>query len=141
MQEDIIKDSKNFKQSKCQNIKKNTDALIIVQKDLQNCVKDFHKIRSEYKNEGDEKTNNKILKKNRKRIKPNASTTNAFVLSMLAANTHQVLIKMKFLLYGKHLFLGQILFHRPSGFHATFGDGGLSKNKVSGFGIYCSAYL
>ena len=61
MQEDIIKDSKNFKQSKCQNIKKNTDALIIVQKDLQNCVKDFHKIRSEYKNEGDEKTNNKIF--------------------------------------------------------------------------------
>ena len=99
MQEDIIKDSKNYKQSKCQNVKKHTDALIIVQKDLQNCVKDFHKIRSEYKNEGDEKTNNKILKKNRKRIKPNASTTNAFVLSMLAANTHQVLIKMKFLLW------------------------------------------
>ena len=99
MQEDLIKDSKNYKQSKCQNVKKHTDALIIVQKDLQNCVKDFNKIRSEYKNEGDEKTNNKILKKNRKRIKPNASITNAFLLSMLAANTHQVKIKMDILVW------------------------------------------
>ena len=95
MQEDLIKDSKNFKQSKCQNVKKHTDALIIVQKDLQNCVKDFQKIKLEYKKEGDEKTNNKILKKSRKRIKPNASTTNAFVLSLIAANTHQVWVWIK----------------------------------------------
>ena len=89
MQEELIKDSKNYKQSKCQNVKKHTDHLIIVQKDLQNCVQDFQKLKVEYKREGDEKTNNKILKKNRKRIKPNASTNNAFVLSMLTANTHQ----------------------------------------------------
>ena len=95
MQEDLIKDSKNFKQSKCQNVKKHTDALIIVQKDLQNCVKDFQKIKLEYKKEGDEKTNNKILKKSKKRIKPNASTTNAFVLSLIAANTHQVWVWIK----------------------------------------------
>ena len=127
MQEDLIKDSKNFKQSKCQNVKKHTDALIIVQKDLQNCVKDFQKIKLEYKKEGDEKTNNKILKKSRKRIKPNASTTNAFVLSLIAANTHQVWVWIK-QIFVKKMFLGQILSNRLTGFHQTFGNGCISTN-------------
>ena len=90
LQEDIIKDSKNFKSSKCQNVKKTTDQLSIVQKDLQNCVQEFQRVKTEYLKEGDDKTNNKILKKNKKRIKPSASTSNAYVLAMITANTHQV---------------------------------------------------
>ena len=90
LQEDIIKDSKNFKSSKCQNVKKTTDQLSIVQKDLQNCVQEFQRVKTEYLKEGDDKTNNRILKKSKKRIKPSASTSNAYVLAMITANTHQV---------------------------------------------------
>ena len=71
-------------------MKKNTDHLTIVQKDLQTCVHEFQKVKSEFQKEAEDKSNNKILKKNKKRIKPSASTTNAYVLAMLTANTHQV---------------------------------------------------
>ena len=98
LQEDIIKDSKNFKSCKNNNVKKHIDHLTIVQKDLQTCVQEFQKTKNEYQKEGEEKTNNKILKKNKKRIKPSASTTNAFVLSMVTANSHQVNIGFTFFL-------------------------------------------
>ena len=71
-------------------MKKNTDHLTIVQKDLQTCVQEFQKVKNEFQKEAEDKSNNKILKKNKKRIKPSASTTNAYVLAMLTANTHQV---------------------------------------------------
>ena len=90
LQEDIIKDSKNFKSSKCQHVKKTTDQLTIVQKDLQNCVQEFQRVKTEYLKEADDKNNNRILKKSKKRIKPSASTSNAYVLAMITANTHQV---------------------------------------------------
>ena len=67
-----------------------------------NCVQDFQKIKNEYKQEGEDKTNNKILKKNKKRIKPSANTTNAYVLAMLTANTHQVEEFNLFIFVTKH---------------------------------------
>ena len=90
LQDDIVRDSKNFKNKKLQNVKKQTDHIEIIQKDLQNCIQDFCKAKTVYQEEGEEKTNNKILKKNTKRIKPSANTTNAYVLALLTANTHQV---------------------------------------------------
>ena len=94
LQEDIVKDSKAFKQAKINNVKKTTDQLSIVQKDLQTCVLEFQKIKNSYIEEKEDKTNNRILKKRRKKIKPNAGTTNALVLSMLTANTHQVWLSL-----------------------------------------------
>ena len=38
LQEELVRDSKGFKQLKNQNIKKNLDQIVIVQRDLQNCV-------------------------------------------------------------------------------------------------------
>ena len=93
MQEDIIRDSKAFKQSKLNNVKKATDHLAIIQKDLQTCVAEYQKVKNSYIQEGEDKSNNKILKKNKKRIKPSANTTNALLLSMITANTHQVTIQ------------------------------------------------
>ena len=94
LQDDIVRDSKNFKNKKLQNVKKQTDHMEIIQKDLQNCIQDFCKAKTVYQEEGDDKTNNKILKKNTKRIKPSANTTNAYVLALLTANTHQVTVSI-----------------------------------------------
>ena len=90
LQEDIVRDSKNFRNTKLHNVKKHTDHLEIVQKDLHNCIQDFCKAKTVYQEEGEDKTNNKILKKNTKRIKPSANTTNTYILALLTANTHQV---------------------------------------------------
>ena len=95
LQDDIVRDSKNFKNKKLQNVKKQTDHIEIIQKDLQNCILDFCKAKTVYQEEGEEKTNNKILKKNTKRIKPSANTTNTYVLALLTANTHQVTVSQK----------------------------------------------
>ena len=43
-------------------MKKQTDHIEIIQKDLQNCIQDFCKAKTVYQEEGEEKTNNKILK-------------------------------------------------------------------------------
>ena len=71
-------------------MRKHTDHLEIVQRDLQSCIQDFCKAKTAYQEEGEDKTNNKILKKNTKRIKPGANTTNTYILALLTANTHQV---------------------------------------------------
>ena len=93
LQEDIIADSKNHKQLKTQHVKKNLDHLVIVQKDLQNCVQDYQKVKHIYQEEAGlvriEDKANKRGRKVCKKVSPSASTTNAYVLSMLTANTHQ----------------------------------------------------
>ena len=75
---------------------------MIVQKDLQNCVQDYQKVKNLYQEEvglvnaedlitgSNSSTAAKQSNGKRyKRVKPRASTTNAYVLSMLTANTHQ----------------------------------------------------
>ena len=47
LHEEIVTDSKQFKQQKCQNLKRNLDHLSIVQKDLQSCVMEFQKAKAE----------------------------------------------------------------------------------------------
>ena len=86
-------DSKQFKQQKSQHVKKNIDHLVIVQKDLQNCVQEYQKAKKVYHEEGGvsmgEDKPRKKTKKGTGQVKPSVSTTNAYVLSMLTANTHQ----------------------------------------------------
>ena len=86
-------DSKHFKQQKTQHVKKNIDHLVIVQKDLQNCVQEYQKSKKFHDEEGgvtpDEDKQAKKSQKMGKKVSPSVSTTNAYVLSMLTANTHQ----------------------------------------------------
>ena len=93
LQEDVVTDSKNFKQQKTQHVKKNIDHLVIVQKDLQNCVQEYQKAKKFYDEEGGNTPGeDKQAKKSRKvckKVSPSVSTTNAYILSMLTANTHQ----------------------------------------------------
>ena len=93
LQEDVVTDSKNFKQQKTQHVKKNIDHLVIVQKDLQNCIQEYQKSKKCYDEEGgvtpSEDKEAKKSRKVRKKEPPCVSTTNAYVLSMLTANTHQ----------------------------------------------------
>ena len=51
LQEDVYTDSKYFKQQKTQHVKKNIDHLVIVQKDLQNCVQEYQKSKKFYDEE------------------------------------------------------------------------------------------
>ena len=74
-------------------MKKNIDHLVIVQKDLQNCIQEYQKSKKCYDEEGGVTPGeDKQAKKSRKvckKVSPSVSTTNAYVLSMLTANTHQ----------------------------------------------------
>ena len=74
-------------------MKRNIDHLVIVQKDLQNCVQEYQKLKKLYDEEGgvtpSEDKEAKKSRKVRKKVSPSVSTTNAYVLSMLTANTHQ----------------------------------------------------
>jgi hypothetical protein len=74
-------------------VKKNIDHLVIIQKDLQNCVQEYQKLKKFYDEEGgvtsSEDKEAKKSRKVRKKVSPSVSTTNAYVLSMLTANTHQ----------------------------------------------------
>jgi len=93
LHEDIVADSKSHKQQKTQHVKKIIDHLVIVQKDLQNCVQDYQKSKKFYHEEagiscGEEKPDKRV-RTGSKKVKPSVSTTNAYVLSMLTANTHQ----------------------------------------------------
>ena len=123
-------------------MKKQTDHIEIIQKDLQNCIQDFCKAKTVYQEEGEEKTNNKILKKNTKRIKPSANTTNAYVLALLTANTHQVTLSSEKTLESSigslfNLILslaGQILQTRPAGLDEVFGRRCLPESEVSALG-------
>ena len=93
LQEEIVLDSKNFKQQKTQHVKKTIDNLGIVQKDLQNCVQEYQKMRKHYHEEAGinnhEENHGKRARRDGKKVQATANTTNAYVLALLAANTHQ----------------------------------------------------